>query len=91
MNFIFIIIGAHVNCRTAEGMTPLHYATYGGHTECLRLLLAAKADVHATTRSVFTSLYSFLFLQNHPIPPLKGPSLLIYSACVFWLNNRIKC
>ena len=39
-----------MNCRTAEGMTPLHSATYGGHVECVRILLAAKADVHATTR-----------------------------------------
>ena len=34
-------------------MTPLHFATYGGHVECVRTLLAAKADVHAATRFVF--------------------------------------
>ena len=46
----YISLGAHVNCRTTEGMTPLHFATYGGHVECVRILLKAKADVHATTR-----------------------------------------
>ena len=34
-------------------MTPLHFATYGGHFGCVCILLAAKADVHAATRSVF--------------------------------------
>ena len=34
-------------------MTPLHFATYGGHFGCVCILLAAKADVHAATRSVY--------------------------------------
>ena len=66
MHGVFCISGARVNCRTAEGMTPLHYATYGGHVDCVRLLLSAKADVHASTRYVFTG-------RSLPIAHVKQP------------------
>ncbi len=50
LEIILFFLGAHVNSRTAEGMTPLHFAAYGGHLNCLGVLLRADADVHATTR-----------------------------------------
>ena len=63
--------GAHVNCRTTEGMTPLHFATYGGHVECVRLLLIANADVHATTRLAS----SFMLLLDQFLLHLQGGGL----------------
>lgn len=61
---LLIKAGAHVNCRTTEGMTPLHFATYGGHFGCVCILLAAKADVHAATRFGCTALHQAAFFNR---------------------------
>lgn len=39
--------GADVNQRGQNGNTPLHFATWEGHVECIRVLLAHGANVDA--------------------------------------------
>lgn len=39
-----------VNARTADGMTALHWAVYGGDVELTRRLIAAGADVNVANR-----------------------------------------
>lgn len=41
---------AHINSTSADGMTALHWAVYGGDVELTRRLIAAGADVHAANR-----------------------------------------
>jgi hypothetical protein len=46
------------NKKDAEGITPLHYAAEGGHTDIVRLLLAANAvDVNSEDMSHRTPLF----------------------------------
>ncbi|KAJ1439143.1 ankyrin repeat-containing domain protein, partial [Ochromonadaceae sp. CCMP2298] len=40
-----------------NGWTPLHYASYRGHTEIVRILIAAKAEINATNDLGFTALF----------------------------------
>eukprot|EP00794_Sanderia_malayensis_P015336 gene15336-16913_t len=61
---ILIKSGAHVNVRTAEGMTPLHFAAYNGHIGCMQILLKANANVHATTRFGCTALHQAAFFSR---------------------------
>ena len=44
-----------------SGYTPLHYAARGGHSECVALLLRAKAPVHARTQGGATPLMRAAF------------------------------
>ena len=41
--------GTDVNAKREDGSTPLHGAAEGGHEEIVKLLIAAGADLHATT------------------------------------------
>ena len=43
--------GADVNVRYKDGFTPLLIASRNGHTEIVRLLLTAKADVNAAHKT----------------------------------------
>jgi tetratricopeptide (TPR) repeat protein len=43
--------GQDVNATNRDGQTPLHYAAWEGHVDCLQLLLDADADVNATNSS----------------------------------------
>jgi uncharacterized protein len=43
--------GAMVNVYSADGWTPLHLAAHFGHTNTVRWLLGAGADVHALSRN----------------------------------------
>ena len=43
--------GADVNVKTKYGGTPLFAASQGGHTEIVRLLLAAEVDVNAADKT----------------------------------------
>jgi len=53
--------GADVNARMNDGMTPLMYASVGGHLEVARILIGLGADVNARTKDGVTSLmYSSL-------------------------------
>ncbi|CAJ1341172.1 unnamed protein product [Effrenium voratum] len=45
------------NCRS-RGLAPLHLAAESGHAPCLRLLLAAAADLHAADDAGETALHS---------------------------------
>ncbi|CAJ1370922.1 unnamed protein product [Effrenium voratum] len=45
------------NCRS-RGLAPLHLAAENGHAPCLRLLLAAAADLHAADDAGETALHS---------------------------------
>ena len=45
--------GADVNVKNESGETPLWVAARNGHTEIVRLLLAAKADVNATNKEPY--------------------------------------
>ena len=44
--------GVDVNAKREDGSTPLHGAAEGGHGEIVKLLIAAGADLHATTVSM---------------------------------------
>ena len=37
--------GASLSAKTRNGLTPLHMATQGDHTDCVELLLASNADI----------------------------------------------
>lgn len=37
-------IGANLNVRSCSMVTPLSYAAFNGHTECVRMLLSSVAD-----------------------------------------------
>ena len=41
--------GTDVNAKREDGSTPLHGAAEGGHGDIVKLLIAAGADLHATT------------------------------------------
>ena len=41
--------GTDVNAKREDGSTPLHGAAEGGHGEIVKMLIAAGADLHATT------------------------------------------
>jgi cytohesin len=43
----FLVAGADVNAKERRGQTPLHAATYRGHTALVELLIANDADVNA--------------------------------------------
>lgn len=42
----------------SRGLAPLHLAAESGHAPCLRLLLAAAADLHAADDAGETALHS---------------------------------
>ena len=44
-------LGALVNCRAANGSTPLHWAAQCGNIGVVNALISAGADVGATTNS----------------------------------------
>ena len=48
-----ISVGANVNCRNCFGQTPLHLAT---SLACVRILISAKADIHALDDGGYTPL-----------------------------------
>ena len=37
--------GADVNCRSAQGYTPLHLSAFRGHNECIQSLLSHGGNV----------------------------------------------
>jgi ankyrin repeat protein len=43
--------------KNAFGITPLHFAAIGGHTEAARILLDSGADLHSKTYSGISPLY----------------------------------
>ncbi|KAB5535407.1 hypothetical protein PHYPO_G00117340 [Pangasianodon hypophthalmus] len=47
-----------VNCRDADGYTPLHRASYSGHALVVSFLLDSGADLHARTVDGWTPLHS---------------------------------
>ena len=55
---LFIHFGANINEKNNSGCTALHMACTlnAGHPRCVELLLAAGADVHATTTKGYTPL-----------------------------------
>lgn len=36
--------GIDINLKDVDGQTALHYASYCGHVECVKLLIKASAD-----------------------------------------------
>ena len=51
---ILLRYGADAQASSFNGNSVLMYATYGGSTDCLRLLLDAGADINHTCRSLVT-------------------------------------
>ena len=49
---LLIAAGADINAKDSEGWAPLLLAYYEGHTECVRLLLAAP-DINVNTEDEF--------------------------------------
>lgn len=54
------------------GDTPLHLACYGGHIKIVRLLVAAKADVHLQNTTGFSPL-DLAIARKHPWPGEEAP------------------
>lgn len=55
---LLITAGAYINATDKDGDTPLCFAAKSGHSECVRLLLAAPGiDVNKSDRKGFTPLY----------------------------------
>lgn len=54
-----------INQTTQRGWTPLHVASFMGHLDCISLLLAAGADVHARTTDGFDSPAVFKAAANN--------------------------
>ncbi len=55
---LLITAGADVNKADKDGKTPLYWATSKGHTECVKLLLAAPGiDVNKASKKGYTPLY----------------------------------
>ncbi|KAF8463221.1 ankyrin repeat-containing domain protein [Russula ochroleuca] len=57
-NYLIITHGENVNAECGKHGTPLHAASYKGHTDTARLLLAHGVDVNTTDESKRTSLRS---------------------------------
>lgn len=53
---------ADVNAVDSDGLTPLHLACAGGHTECVQLLLSASARLDSEKSIFGCSLFSFAAL-----------------------------
>ncbi len=55
---LLITAGANVNAADNDGWTPLTWAAWNGHDECVRLLLAAPGiDVNKATNDGYTPLF----------------------------------
>jgi ankyrin repeat protein len=55
---IFLELGVDINCRTRDGLTPLHMvARVGTGKEVVELLLSKGADVHAADNNGMTPLH----------------------------------
>lgn len=52
-----IQVDAIVNAMDGQGMTPLHLAAYGGHTDTAKLLLAKNANIEASDAKGLTALH----------------------------------
>ncbi len=90
--------GADVNMEDKNGFTPLHAAAFQGHTECVRLLLAAPGiDVNQENENGWTPLVMAvhnghteclkLLLSAPGIDVNTTESPLTYAA----YNNRTEC
>ena len=53
----YINDGADVNCSTANGSTPLHYAAFNGNLETARFLIGKGAGVNVKTKDGITPLH----------------------------------
>lgn len=55
--------GADINAENSEGFTPLLFATLGGKTEAVKILIDAGADIHKTT--YFQNAYIVAAREGH--------------------------
>jgi espin len=55
-----------VDARSDENLTALHYAARGGHSECVRLLVAAGADPNVQDERRITPLH-FAVVGGHAL------------------------
>ncbi|CAO2600005.1 Ank2 [Lemmus lemmus] len=46
--------GAETNTVTKQGVTPLHLASQEGHTDMVTLLLEKGANIHMSTKVLFS-------------------------------------
>jgi ankyrin repeat protein len=48
-----------------QNLTPLHWAAHGKRREIVQILLAAKADIQATTENGYTALHAAVFMEEY--------------------------
>ena len=68
--------GAEVNAQNKKGFRALFRATYKNHPQCVRLLLAAGADVHARTN-----------IAQHARTALEVAREFGHGECYRWLEG----
>ncbi len=61
LQFLFVFSLVHVAAALQEGSTALIRAVTNGHTDCVRLLIDARADTEATNHVRLGRFDSFLF------------------------------
>lgn len=56
-----------VNMKDTSGNTALHYSAHANHAACVKILIAAKADVNAKNRVDETPLHKVFYSIIHLI------------------------